>query len=274
MRKVETLNDGSPNNYAFGVILEEFNGYERIRHTGSTGGYKSFICTYPNEKLNIVVMTNFSSSSHSQKGNQISEIILGRSDAMTNVESLKEINLPIDDLKKFEGHYWNNRSIYSRNIYIKDDTLRYSRSKSNETPLIPVGNNKFRMDGFDGVYVTFESKDNGIDKMVVNIDNDPPIVMRPFIPIDLSSITPSSYIGEFYSPELETSYYTYVKNDKLLWHHPRHGDFNINATYKDDVFQSNYPLNNILYKRNKRGIITGILVSNNRVKNLWFEKRK
>jgi CubicO group peptidase (beta-lactamase class C family) len=248
MLKMEELNDGTPNNYAFGIVLEEFNGYERIRHTGSTGGYKSFICTYPSEKLNIVVLTNFSSSSHSQKGNQISEILLKPSKDSAPIKSLKEIDLSIDVLEKYEGDYWNDISVYSRNIYVKDDTLRYSRSKSNETPLIPIGNNKFRMDGIDRISVTFESKDNSIDKMVVNIDNESPIVMRPFNRIDISSITISSYIGEFYSPELETSYHTYVKGDTLFWHHPRHGDFIIEATYKEDVFQSNYPMSSIFFR--------------------------
>ena len=82
-----------------------------------------------------------------------------------------------------------------------------------------------------------------------------------------------SYTGKFYSPELETTYKIYFENDTLFWHHARHGEFKMKVL-KNDVLESEWPMAITKYKRDKKGEVTGIYVSNGRVRNLWFEKQK
>ena len=43
---------------------------------------------------------------------------------------------------------------------------------------------------------------------------------------------------------------------------------------KKDVLEADWPMSLTMYKRNEQGQVTGIRVSNGRVKNLWFEKQK
>ena len=120
--------------------------------------------------------------------------------------------------------------------------------------------------------VKFETNKNGDKIMLVTIDDDPPVIFEAFDVIVPSLEDMSSYTGRFYSPELETSYVISVKNEKLSCHHPRHGDFEIKIL-KKDILEGHYPVNLIKYKRDENGAITGILVTNGRVRNLWFEKQ-
>ena len=276
LQTLDPLNNGSENNYAFGVVIDQYGGAKRIQHGGAIGGFRAYVCSYPDQQLNIAVLTNFSAGSPGQKASQISEILLEK----TKIETSKKVNnthkpitLSKDQLNKFEASYWNDKDTYARKIYLKNDTLRYARSASNESFLSPIGQNEFQMMGVGAdVIVKFELAKNGEKTMIVLIDSDPPIISKAFTPSVASTAEMKSYTGTFYSPELETTYTVFMKDEKLKWHHARHGDYDIKIL-KADILEGDWPFNIIKYKRDKNGTITGILVSNGRVKNCWFEKQ-
>lgn len=278
MQTLDKFNDGSDNNYAFGVVLDKPNGYARIQHGGSIGGFRAFVGVYPEEKLNIAVLTNFSASSSGSKANQIAEILLPKVVA-TNTEndsnnnSLKSVKLSSNQLKKYEASYWNEKDNYARKIYLKNDTLRYSRSENNESPIVPVGNNVFQMLEVEvDLKVKFET-DGKSKSMIVTVDDSQPSTFYGFKPMLHSKEEMVSYTGKFYSPELETTYDIYIENDTLSYHHARHGDFKMKVI-KKDVLEGEWPLAISKFKRDENGEITGIFVTNGRVKNLWFEKQR
>ena len=115
---------------------------------------------------------------------------------------------------------------------------------------------------------------NGKQKfMIVKVNNGVPSVFKGFEARTITSEDLLSYTGTFYSPELETSYKIYLEKDTLFYHHARHGDFEMKVL-KHDVLESEWPVSITKYKRDKKGSVTGINVSNDRVRNLCFEKQK
>ena len=278
MTTLDKLNDGSENNYAFGIFINKYLGYDIIQHTGVIGGFNTYAGTCPEEKLSIVVLTNFSSSSPDSKANQIYEILLTKLDA-DNSETVKKNNpikpiyLSNDELKKYESDYWNDKENYARKIYLRDDTLRYFRSSTSESLIVPIGNDEFQMlTTAADLKIKFET--NGKQKsMYVTVNNGKPSVFYDFEALTMTTKDLLSYTGKFYSPELETTYNIYFENDTLYWHHSRHGDFKMKVL-KNDVLESEWPMLITKYKRDKKGEVTGISVSNGRVRNLWFEKQK
>lgn len=278
MTTLDRLNDGSYNNYAFGVRMIKVLGYDIIKHGGTIGGFNSYAGTSPEEKLNIVVLTNFSSSSPGSKANQIYKILLPKldTDNSKTVEKnnqIKSIYLSNDELKKYEATYWNDKENYARKIYLKNDTLRYSRSSTNETPIVPIGVDKFQM-LTTSADLKIKFTINGKQKsMIVTVDNGKPSVFHNYEVRTMTRKNLLSYTGKFYSPELETTYSIYLKNDTLYWHHSRHGDFKMKVL-KNDVLEGEWPMLITKYKRDKKGKATGFYVSNGRVRNLWFEKQK
>lgn len=109
--------------------------------------------------------------------------------------------------------------------------------------------------------------------MTVRVNDGVPSVFQVFEAQTITTEDLLSYTGDFYSPELETSYKIYLEDDTLFYHHARHGEFKIKVL-KHDVLESEWPVSITKYKRDKKGNVTGIYVSNDRVRNLWFEKQK
>jgi hypothetical protein len=58
-----------------------------------------------------------------------------------------------------------------------------------------------------------------------------------------------------------------------MGNHVRHGDFRIDILRRDDLEARLEPFRTIRVKRDRRGRIEGLYVTNGRVRNLWFEKQ-
>lgn len=274
LQTMDKLNKGGENTYAFGIGIGDFNGIKSIGHGGAIGGFRSNIVTYPGEKLSIAILTNFSSGSPGQKSNMIAEIIIGNEKDDENLASdpIKTLKLSNKVLSKYEGSYWNSSSNYSRKIYLKNDTLRYFRSENSENPIVPIGKDEFKMLGVSvNLKIKFDIRE--FDPMMsVTIDDGEPILSKAYIPTDPNKEELASYIGKFYSPELETTYIISLVDDTLSCHHSRHGDFKMKRI-KKDILEGNWPVSISKFQRDDEGNINGILVSNGRVRNLWFEKQ-
>jgi len=271
LQTVDPLNDGSENDYAFGVVVDEYLGRKRIQHGGAIGGFRAFISTFPNDNLNIVVLTNFSSGNPGGDANKIAEIILGKhEDQETKKPALKTINLTNEALHNFEGIYWNDKEKYSRRIYLKNDTLRYSRT-ANESSIVPIKKDIFKMLDVDvDLEVRFETKMNQMHMLVSTSGNSPSIFDR----IEAPEITDEElveYVGQYYSTEVETTYTISIKEGKIQMYHPRHGTIPLEPLFRD-VLSGDWPIGMVQIVRNSNGQVTGILSSNGRVRNAWFKK--
>ncbi len=273
MLTLDPLTSGAHNDYAFGVRVDSFKGVKRVQHGGSIGGYRSSIGTYPDEKLSIAIITNFSTASPGSKANKIAEILLtDKQDDTKATIAPTGIKLPTETLNKYVGSYWNYKKNSLRNIYLKDDTLIYARSESNGTSLIPVKKDEFLLSG-SSVKVRFDS--NKEEKTMTVISDKAATVFNAFqpVPTPYAKKLLQSIAGEYFSPELKTSYYISIDNENLVGNHTRHGNFKIKII-KQDILQGNSAFQFVKLKRNKEGNVTGAFVSNSRARNVWFERRK
>jgi hypothetical protein len=60
-------------------------------------------------------------------------------------DPVRPIKLSNEALAANEGSYWHDKEYIARKIYLKNDTLRYYRSASSESPIVPVGKDEFQM---------------------------------------------------------------------------------------------------------------------------------
>ncbi|RDY59702.1 serine hydrolase domain-containing protein [Flagellimonas nanhaiensis] len=273
LQTLDPLNDGSYSNYAFGVQVDSLKGIKRIKHGGSIGGYRSFVCAFPSEKLNIAIITNFSTSSPSEKADKIAKLLLeGAARNQTEAGSAKKRPRKLSNkvLNGYVGDYWDDKNNIHRKIYLEKDTLRYVRSENNKSVLIPLSKDEFLLD--ESSRVRFKKAENGGKIMVLNTDSHLTTSFEAFEPEVYSDELLLSYAGEYYSPEIRTSYYISTEGNKITGNHLRHGDFEMDMI-KKDVLRGKSTFNIVKIQRNEKGVITGALVSNGRVKNLWFEKR-
>ena len=274
LQTFDDFNNGMHNSYAFGVVIGDFEGFKKIGHGGSIGGFRSYVGAYPEEQLSIVVLTNFSSANAGGKEYQIANLLLESKDVSKISEPtttvINGIRLSQAALEKYEGWYWNDKDNYERQIQIKNDTLRYVRSSSSETPLIPMSESTFQMD-INGPKVIVEfHKEKLITEMIV-VEGEINTIFTSFEKKEDSQEGLHSYSGNFYSPEIETWFQINVGDDQLIGHHVRHGDFPIKVL-KKDVLEGPWPIGTIKFIRDTDSRITGIRASNGRVRNLWFKK--
>jgi hypothetical protein len=89
---------------------------------------------------------------------------------------------------------------------------------------------------------------------------------------DPSKINLTEYSGDFYSPELSTTYTMVVESGKLIARHFRTGDIMLTLTKPDQFSGNRWYFGRVVFTRDSNNKITGLQVLGGRVRNLKFEK--
>lgn len=55
---VRPLNDGTPNNYAYGLILDRYRGLKVVMHSGGLGGFSAFLMRFPEQGFSVATLCN------------------------------------------------------------------------------------------------------------------------------------------------------------------------------------------------------------------------
>jgi len=274
MKTTDNLNDGSENNYAFGVIIDEAKGYQKIQHGGAIGGFRAYASHYPEEELSIAVLTNYSSSNAGGIERNIANLVLkDKASATSHVATPKttknEIVFPLEQLT---GKYEIQPGVIA-NISIKNDSLHVLQEWNNsEYTIYNTEANTYEIADTNGVQFIFSELKDQKTQFVTIYQNGNKTEAKRFLEEDLSKLSLSEYAGRFYSPELESTLDILLEDNRLIGHHARHGDFPIAIIKKDALQIPNFALIDII--RNTENKITGIKISNGRARNVWFEKQK
>lgn len=272
------LNNSFETNYGFGVRIEDYFGNKLIQHGGSVGGFRAIARTFPEEQLNIVILTNYSRSGIVSKANKISGIFLDKSKDTLTKRAIKVtqapskfIKLSNKKLKSFEGIYWSDSEKSGRKVYFKNDTLRYSSSGKNEWPLVPIDKYKFILiHPAVKPIIKFDSKTH---KMTTKIENNLPGVFT-FIQKSLDKKTNdlNMLVGNYYSQELKAIYSISIDDKSNIYlEHARHGTIKLEQLY-NNIFSGDWPIGTVEIKRNEKGKVMGLRMSNGRTRNVWFNK--
>lgn len=274
LQTTNNLNDGSKNNYALGVFMDEVKGYSKIQHGGAIGGFRAYASHYPEEKLSIAVLTNFSSSNSGGIEHDIANILLeDKPNSTDNITTPKitenQITFPLEQLT---GKYEIQTGVIL-NISIKDDSLHVLQEwNKSEYNIHNTGGNTYEIPNTDGIQLIFSEVNDQKSQLLTIYQNGTKTEAKRYIEEDLSSISLSEYTGRYYSLELESTLDIIVDDNKISVHHARLGDFPLQLMKKDALQNPNFASINIV--RNSENVITGIKVSNGRARNVWFEKQE
>ncbi|MHA7832687.1 MAG: serine hydrolase domain-containing protein [Flagellimonas sp.] len=144
------LNNGRPINYAFGIYIDEMFGRKRIQHAGVVGGYRTFLCIYPEEELGVVVLTNFSNAPFGTRADDIAGMLL--SEAREKAEPLVH---PVNqndseqqensvELSDFKGTFYSPEIDTHYTFYLEGDTLKCSHARHGEHKIEAVSPDMFK----------------------------------------------------------------------------------------------------------------------------------
>ncbi len=269
LKTIEVLTNGQKNNYAYGIVLDEYLGNKRVQHTGAIAGFRSVMYSFPEEKIDIIVFINFDSNRLDLIANQIASFYL--SDKTKNDEIVKpkieNATVKQEVLSSYTGNYWNDIENYSRKVIFEDNQLWYVRSNNTKSLIIPLNDSVFQMDGIkDDVKIKFSPK----SKKMFFITGDKIDTFDKYENTLLDENELNFYTGNFYSEELETTYSIILRNGILYCYHNRFGEFEIQRLKNDVLSWAGMAISK--YQRNEKGEITGFLVDLSRVKKVWFRK--
>jgi CubicO group peptidase (beta-lactamase class C family) len=261
MQTLDPLTDGSPNDYAFGVVVDDFLGRKRVGHGGSIGGFRANIAVFPDEKTSIAITTNFSSSGPAGKSNQIAKVLFGGPDT----KAVKVVPVSEGKMQSYAGLYLDGDTYTEREVVIEGDTLYFGNGNS---AYLPVKETVFvNTDPENASTIEFN---NG--KLTFRPESGKPMVFSKFKEEPLTPQLAESYMGTYYSPEIATTYTIHFEKEKLYAHHIRHGQIPL-IQRKQDLLEGGFPLSHLKFNR-ENGEINGVWISNGRVRNLWFVKTK
>lgn len=71
-----TLPDGAPMEYGFGWFIDEYRGHERVRHSGSTCGFRNELQRYPVSQSAVIILTNRAAPEVEALANKLADIFL------------------------------------------------------------------------------------------------------------------------------------------------------------------------------------------------------
>ena len=247
-KKLQTtarLNNGHVTNYGFGIQIDTIYDQKIIQHGGAVGGFRGLVCTFPNKKLNIIILSNFSSSQIQSKIKQISRIILEplehENHQNRTKQQLKAYPVSNKVLKLYEGFYWSKTEKIGRKLYLRNDTLRYVINEKKELSLIPSSKDKFTLSSSTlQIGVAFNQEKN---QMILSPLNDIPGVFDKLTKEKIQKNEQfKNYIGNFFSPELKVNYTISRKNGYYYIYHNKFGQIKLNHKYQN-IYTGSWPVN-------------------------------
>lgn len=275
-----TLNDGDTIDYAFGLVHEAYKGVKTVRHDGGWRGFSATLERFPEQRFSVAVLCNSETIRRRLRtlAHQVVDIHLRDffGAAATEDESRlapKVVSVSTGELQNVTGYYWNATDYIARQIYVRDDTLRFFRSPGNESKLAPLGNDRFYMlDVLSEQIVSFTSPTpEQPGQMIVVVDDGEPSVYDAVEPASPSRAELEGYLGTYFSEELDYEQVLRITNDSLSIWDPRNWDEDALRPFTRDVFQARG--GRFTFSRDSQGRVVGFTFNTGWIRSLKFVRR-
>jgi CubicO group peptidase (beta-lactamase class C family) len=105
------LTNGRQITYALGVVVSEYRGVPEIGHSGSTGGYSTYLVRYPDRgNLSIAVLCNSTQGQAGSYAHQIADRLITDFPARVTQASVDSVRLDTAKVSKFIGGMYRTRT--------------------------------------------------------------------------------------------------------------------------------------------------------------------
>ena len=265
-----TLTTGETIPYAFGLSYTEHRGLKLVGHSGADAGYRTYCGRIPGHGLGIVVLTNLSTAAPYDMALRVAEVLLEEHLQPETPAPAPMLGIDPETWCDYLGEYWLPHLAKVATVARKDDHLVMEVTDEGESDLIPISEISFFVPklkdtlsfvrGEDGKATHFTAKVRG---MVVPA--------RRIIAQQLSEEQIAGYVGDYYSPELGTTYTLVAKDGQLQFEHRRHDGFGLQLI-DHDTFQSKRAGNIRVDFIREDGRVVGLKWTGGRVRSVWFEK--
>lgn len=275
------LKDDPTFDYAYGLNINQYRGLRMTQHAGSRLGYRAQLMRFPDQRFSVACLCN-ARISPDTLARRVADIYLADQFKPAAEGQRRPMVAPADapkvsekELSGVAGLYWNPVADNVRRVYVKDGKLMYFRASGNENELAPLGGNRFLMVGVrNRAEIIFKSPRPGAPlQMIYTEAGRQPVVHEPVKPASYKPQQLAEFAGQYYSPELDTTYNIIPRDEKLLFRTGNWGDFLLSPRFVDS-FANPEEMGSLMFTRDYKNRVSGFVIRSGKVKNLRFDKTK
>lgn len=267
------FNNGSEHNYGFGIKCQLHRGLELRWHDGSTFGSKSALLSYPEQSLDIVVMSNGSDSEPGAIGIKIAETLLA------DLMSAPKVNADLAGREALIGNYHSPTSRRTFSIRPHDGKLMFVIDAAPEG-LLREEDGVLGNDSSAGPVVVRPSASESSAELEVEICGTRETYARlPDTPPAAHELA-SELCGEYRLADFDTPVRIVFEQDKLYIDlDSRFQSCRMTLTpFSSEVFLFTAtvlgaPLQGVVTLERRDGVVSGFFLNLQRTSNLHFARR-
>jgi CubicO group peptidase (beta-lactamase class C family) len=209
LQRVQSLADGTPNDYAAGLYVRSFRGMRMIEHAGASFGYLAEKMRFPERGLSVIVLCNRRDGPYVDLSDQIANLYLP--EQLPAVETAKP-GAPKAQFERLSGVYFSDQTADAIEIAARDGGIvdaDSGREYRQAGPLIFIGSSAGTLCRCSGTF-TFQLDSTG---RVVGFTSSRPAGSGPGqIAATYRRMPPAAraaladYAGEYVSEDLATAW--------------------------------------------------------------------
>lgn len=268
------LSDGSAIEYALGVAVTRAHGRRLVSHSGSTGGYKTWLGRYPDQGISVAVLCNNGGADAIALGERIAD------------QALRVAGHAVDDpaappaqaaasapratpqvLASHQGLFRNPITGELVRIEVADGRLIWRQGA--DQPLVPLGGERFqRADGADVRFVLS-------DGQPIELQLGQGTTLRRFVatpPASSDAAALAAYVGTYYSAELDTRITVVRKGDALVMRQPFGVEWPLTPSFADGFSTRLRGTTTFVFARAADGRVSGFAAWANAARDIRFVK--
>jgi len=260
------LADGTATNYAWGLMLGEHRGLERVEHSGGDAGFRTHMARLPAERLSVVALCNAADRAPSSVTASIADCVL---DQLGVQPAAQPATADAQDLQQYAGLFADQHTGESQTIAITEDGALALMG----LPLRSTGADTFAAGPLN---VAFEPTD-----APAWVEIEMPAQQRQRL-TRIEALQPTttdleSCVGTYWGEELETGYRATLGEEGLTLHHAKHGTFALTPLLRDR-FQGTMPAGwmslslGVAFDRDDTGVVRQMRLTTSRVTNVALTK--
>ncbi|MFY9243642.1 MAG: serine hydrolase domain-containing protein [Polaribacter sp.] len=274
MTKQGVLNNGETIEYASGLVIDKYKGYKTISHSGAFVGYRADLIRFPDHRFSVVIFANRGDANPTEMAYKIADLFLAH-EFHDKVKPLKQEvktknNLTVSlNINQLVGTYELEPGA-NLIISIENDALLVNQSWNLVTyPIVNSHGNTYQIENNTDIDFTFSEVKNELCQTLTINQKGKTTIGKRKKNIDSLNLDVKEYFGEYYSEELDITYY--LTNDKNIIKLTIGNSFPIELLLID---KDQYSWYGTLLKFNRtNGHITGFNIDAGRIKNIKFIKK-
>jgi CubicO group peptidase (beta-lactamase class C family) len=266
------LNNGDNVGYGYGLGFGVEGELKTVSHTGGWAGYRTVIISFPDEKFTCIILGNAADFNPYGYALDVAKLFLKgkfktNDEKVNNVKNMPTIKVDTTFAKKAAGMYQLGEGWYVT-ITLEGGQLMTQANGEDKFQMTAKSDSVYWIDAYDASMTFVKDKNGDVNSLRYRWINS----AKRVVPLQVDATQFSNYTGVYYSEELSTEYKVDIMDGKLMIHHMRLGDFELQPDpITADQFTCQVGV--IRFVKSDQEKLIGFRLSGGRVKNLRFDKR-